>query len=177
MFAGATPLRLETLNRGKKGSQTQISFYGLACTWATVQIRWSADKKGSSESAVVSRLQNRFCRFLLPHNQITHQEIRTTAQLRLSAAPSLPRSGHIFHILFTLTPPLYFGGFICQKGEQSRSNRGYVLTLHNCLVFVSTVWATRPLKGEENVRWWCRVLPGCRISQVHVKNQKFLFSH
>lgn len=55
-YTGVTPLRLQSLNQGKKGSQTQISFYGLACTWTTVQIRWSADKKGSSESAVVGRL-------------------------------------------------------------------------------------------------------------------------
>lgn len=88
------------------------------CKLDGVQIRrWG---KLWPESAVVTRLQiwfsAEFYRFRVPRNQIAHPEIRTTAQLKLSAAPSLPLTGHI---LFMLTPLSHCSlwGFICQKGE------------------------------------------------------------
>lgn len=105
------------------------------------------------ESAVVTRLQiwfsAEFYRFRVPRNQIAHPEIRTTAQLKLSAAPSLPLTGHIFHILFMLTPLTHclLWGFICQKGEVRPA--ATVIISSSCkpdptwtsikLVFVSTV--------------------------------------
>lgn len=157
----------------KKGCKTQISFYGLAitngshtrtrlwkcfmsCTWVRVQIRWSADKKVRGAVARVSSchwapiwFSAGFYRFQVPRNQIAHPEIRTTARLKLSAAPSLPLTGHIFHILFMLTPLSHclLWGFICPKGGVWPA--ATMITASPCkpdtawttirLVFVSTV--------------------------------------
>lgn len=61
-----------------------------------------------------------FYRFLVLHNQITHPGIRTTAQQKLSAAPSLPPGGHFFLILFTLTPLLLV--YLSERGDSSNHN-------------------------------------------------------
>lgn len=90
------------------------------CKLDGVLIRW---RELWAESAVVTRLQvwfsAEFYRFRVLCNQIAHPEIRTTAQLMRSAAPSLPLTEHIFHILFMLTPLSHclLWGFFCQKGE------------------------------------------------------------
>lgn len=72
-------------------------------------------------SAVVTRIWNQFSpvfyRFLVLHNHITHPEIRTTARLKPSAAPSFPIS------LFTVVVN------VSERRDLTCSNHDYTANL------------------------------------------------